>query len=220
MPMAGWLILAILGVLAVVALVGAYRSYQRTEAIKSIAVQLAFHFIGQDSGQIPTLAWHLELCSKGRSRRVYNLIRGQYRDARVFMFDYSYRVGRGKRSHMHQQTVVLFDDPELTLPRFVLIPETIFHRLGGLFGNADIDFPDYPEFSKRYLLRGEDALMIRRWFTISTMRFYQDRPGVNTEGMGNLLLYCYFHRLCPPQEWSSFLDEALEAYGRFKDLDR
>ncbi|MEO0538666.1 MAG: hypothetical protein AAF215_33005 [Cyanobacteria bacterium P01_A01_bin.123] len=230
--MNGWMITIVLAIFGVFALIGAYRSRQRTKAIKAIADQLGFsvigndnlkippwawHLLGNNNLKIPALAWHLDLFSKGRSRRVQNLIQGQQRNVQVSIFDYAYRVGSGKRANAHRQTVVLLNDPDIILPRFVLMPETIFHRLGGLFGYADIDFNDYPEFSRRYLLRGEEETEIRRLFNDRVIPFYQNRPGVNTEGSGNFMVYYYFHRLCPPQEWRAFLQEAMDAYALFKD---
>lgn len=217
MVMSAWVIVIVLVIVVVSALVGTYLNQQRTKAIIAIADQLGFRFIGNDDGHIPALAWHLDLCSKGRSRRVQNLIQRQQRGVEIWMFDYTYRVGSGKRSRTHTQTVVLLNDPEIVLPRFVLMPETLFHRLGGLFGYADIDFDDYPDFSKRYLLRGEAETDIRRLFNDRVIPFYQNHPGVNTEGSGNLALYYYFHRSCPPQGWPVLLQEAIEVHGLLKD---
>ena len=44
----------------------------------------------------------------------------------------------------------------MNLPTFLLEPENILHKIGEIFGGGDIDFPESPVFSSKYLLKGSD----------------------------------------------------------------
>src|SRR4029077_13545783 len=65
-------------------------------------------------------------------------------------FDYIYTVSSGKSSHTYRQTVYFRYSKELALPHFVMVPEKWYHRIGTYFGMQDIDFVQYPTFSKNY----------------------------------------------------------------------
>ena len=62
------------------------------------------------------------------------------------------------------QAVLSFRSPGLNLPRFVLRPAALFHRMGDVVGLHDIDFDAHPQFSKKYLLRGTDDEKVRDLF--------------------------------------------------------
>ena len=70
-----------------------YVRHRRPEAVKKIAAELCFKFLGHDNDKIPILARNLDLLSKGRSRQVRNLVRTQKEGANIFVFDYEYRMG-------------------------------------------------------------------------------------------------------------------------------
>ncbi|MEM8642892.1 MAG: hypothetical protein AAGG51_29355 [Cyanobacteria bacterium P01_G01_bin.54] len=211
-------ILIIFGVIAILAM-SFYLSRRRTQAIEALAVELGFNFGGRDRQLLPDPVWQFDLFSKGRSRSVANLIWGQREMAEVYLFDYSYHTGTSrKRSQPHRQTVVCLSSQALNLPPFLLVPENIFHKLGNLFGYHDIDFPNYPNFSRRYLLRGADEADIRDCFHLEVIEAYEARSGVSTEGKGSCLIYYYSRRGVAPKNWPELMDEALAVYRQFRRL--
>lgn len=193
-----------------------YANHLRTEAIKTLAMNLGFEFCGYGNQAIPSSVWSFDLFNKGRSRRVSNLIRGQMMDAEVSLFDYSYRTGSGKNSHTHRQTVVLVKSRELQLPFFLLTPENIFHKIGSVFGYKDIDFSDYPRFSQRYLLRGTDEDRIRALFNYDTIPIYESLTGTTTEGEGQHLIYYAAGHQQSPRNWHGLMEDALRVYQGFR----
>lgn len=47
------------------------------------------------------------------------------------------------------------------LPAFMIAPEGLLSRIGGTLGwSTDIDVPDHPEFSRRYVVRGDDIAAV------------------------------------------------------------
>lgn len=207
-------------ILAVVLLGGAvgggfYLSHQRTKAIRAIAPQLGFEFLGSGKTFVPAVAWKFALFSQGRSQNVENVVTGRMNGATIYLFDYSYRTGSGKKSNTHRHTVAFIQAENLRLPAFQLTPENFLHKVGHLFGHRDIDFENEPEFSKAYLLKGSDEDRVRQVFDYRVISFYNNQQRVCTEGLGNMVLY-YVKRQYPVNQWRKFLAQAREAVDVFR----
>lgn len=123
----------------------------------------------------------IELFNRGRSKRVSNVITGEVEGSGVQVLDYRYTVGSGKNSSTYRQTVVAITTGGVGLPDFTLARESFFHKIGQAFGYQDIDFDRFPEFSKKFLLRGEDEAAIRTLFTRRLIEAYTGRLGCNVE---------------------------------------
>ncbi|MHC4991977.1 MAG: hypothetical protein ACYTGC_13465, partial [Planctomycetota bacterium] len=86
-----------------------------------------------------------------------------------------------------------------------------YHKLAEALGMRDIDFEDFPEFSKKYALSGPNDEEIRKVFTpdvIDQLRHRERRPCVESAG-GWLLVYRHGRRQ-PPDRIYEFLEEAFE----------
>jgi hypothetical protein len=193
-----------------------YLQYQRQQAIKALAQNWGWQYLENPQGTLQPTLWQLNLFNKGRNRRFYTCIQGQRYGVKILMGDYRYVTGSGKNRHSHNQTVVVLESDTLQIPSFLLMPEDIFHKIGNLFGYHDIDFDAYPDFSKRYLLRGSDEASIRERFNDGILRFYQSQKNICTEGFGSLLIFYRDHQSLPLDQWASFVDEALRAYQHLK----
>ena len=115
-------------------------------------------------------------------------------------FDYIYTISTGKSNYTFRQTVYFRYSKALALPHFVMVPEKWYHRVGTYFGMQDIDFVQYPTFSKNYLLKGEDEDYIRYHFDNPDLIRFFDRQGFySLEGM-NYLMILYVHNVVLPKE--------------------
>lgn len=164
---------------------------KRGKSMKAQAVRLGWSYAPKAGlSDIPSAdAFHL--FNIGRSRRVKNLMQGGGEDLHTAVYDYQYTVGGGQSSHTVSQTVFQFQSARLNLPAFILKPENVFHKIGQSFGYQDIDFDSYPEFSKRYLLRGGDEERIRKLFNPDMLvRFESEEKGLVVEA-GSQILICY-----------------------------
>ncbi len=78
------------------------------------------------------------------------------------------------------------------IPLFVLEQEgffdKIFERVMAFRGQADIDFPQYPEFSKNFLLRGENKSQLATFFTAPVVEFLLSKEVYHIESNGSSLL--------------------------------
>jgi hypothetical protein len=192
-----------------------YLSHRRTQAVKALATQWGFEFHGAGNHWLPSQVWSFQFFNRGRSQRIFNLMRKSVAGGEIALFDYSYRTGSGKNSQTHRRTALLISDETLNLPQFFLMPEGIFHKIGNVFGYRDIDFDSYPTFSKRYLLRGSDEEKIRALFNYETIPFYEHRHNAETEGIGGYFLY-HFGRQLPPTKWNTLEADARELQQSFR----
>ena len=80
--------------------------------------------------------------------------------------DYRYTTGGGKNSTTHTQTICIIRDPNLELPGIYMRREHGFiDALGQMFGGQDIDFEEDPDFSKTFVLQGDNEEQVRQIFT-------------------------------------------------------
>ena len=86
------------------------------------------------------------------------------------------------------------------LPHFTLETETLFDKLFEAAGYDDIDFPDYPEFSKRYLLRGKDPELIRRFFSDAMLKWFEGYRGYHIEALDHAVMIHFNLSLLAPED--------------------
>ncbi len=92
-------------------------------------------------------------------------------------------------------------------------------RLGEWFGGKDIDFPDAPEFSDRFVLAGDDEERIRQFFTDERLQAVTPLKGVHLEAQPGSLIVWYDRRLTVPAELSGFFQQAFAVYSTFCSAD-
>jgi hypothetical protein len=164
---------------------------KRREALAALALEMRWTFTpGRDDSLLSSLGQGFHLFSLGHSKQVSNVLSGSTGRGRAYLFDYQYSTGEGKNRHTSFHTVLCLGFAGKPLPRFSLRPENILHKIGAAFGYKDINFETAPEFSKRYLLRGDDEMAIRDLFSADVIRFFERETRLCMEGSGaNLLLY-------------------------------
>lgn len=193
-----------------------YLDRKRSQKIQAIATGLGFTFrrkpVEADKGLIAGCS----LANAGHGRVMSNILEAaQTADLNITLFDYSYTVGYGKSSQVYQQTITRMQTPMLNLPAFALYPETIFSKLGKLFGGADINFPDAPEFSKKFILRGPDEAAIRALFTPAVRRFFEQQPALTIDAAGDLLFAHRSGRRAKPEQIESYVAEGKKIIALF-----
>jgi len=203
-------------VTGVVALVGGliYVAYQaekrRKEALRTACQMMGFAW--EDSAPAHMLG-DFPLFGKGRGSDVKHVSRGELGGRPATLAEYSYVISSGKSNHTVRQTVVAFTEGNTGLPDFDLSPENIFHKIGGAFGYQDIDFEQFEEFSKRYLLRGKDEEAIRRIFTPDALMLLQSQPGWTVQSRDGRLLVFRSGKTAKPADLPIFAADALRIAG-------
>jgi hypothetical protein len=157
-----------------------------------------------------------KLFSKGRAQRAKNVLERQSHDIRCSIFDYSYTTGAGNNSSTYTQTVICFRSPLLKLPSFILRPENMFDKIGGLVGKKDFDFDDTPEFSRKYLLAGEDEESVRAVFNQELRTYFETRLHMCVEGDGAKLIIYRNAKRTKPLGIKVALEGAFELFNMLK----
>ena len=211
--------LIIIGIITVIALIIFavwFYEKKRTEALQRIANALNFSFERKDDDSLLAIHSNFDLFSKGRSKKISNIMNGSSGDMDITIMDYQYTVGSGKNSSTYSQTVIVVQSKYLMLPPFNLSPENIFHKIGGIFGYKDIDFASHPKFSKQYLLRGDDEEAIRNTFSDELLGFYEKDKTLSTESDHDKFIYYRAAKRLAPKDIQAFLQEAINLYGLLK----
>ena len=187
----------------------------RIDQIKKIANLLKLSFSDEGNQSIIKGLSEFHLFSQGSSKKITNMIHGNYRNHEFALFDYEYVVKGKDSSSLYKQSVIWFHSENLRLPNFALRPENLFHKIGGVLGYQDIDFKSHPEFSKAFLLRGNDEPKIRDIFKNEVLNFFESLEEISVEGGDNqLILYRHQVRITP-EELEQFMDEGFQVFEQF-----
>jgi len=180
-------------VLAIAAIVGLVvyarrRERARVEALRQESLLLGFAFQETDARLLQEPWAEAPIFQRGRGRRASSVLKGRVGPFDAVVFDYQYTTGAGNNRRTHRLSPTVVHLPAAALPAFELRPEHLLHRIGGHFGYQDIDFPDQPEFSSRYLLRGENETAIRTLFDARVLDHFARDGGWSVEGRGDWLV--------------------------------
>ena len=197
------------------AISNAKRKGERMSLMEIAAEGLGWPFTSNADYIYDSLSQVFPFFNAGESRSFKNMFKGQAGGADVKIFEFEYRFGGGTRATIREQTIVHFRSSKLNLPQFSLRPEGALSKIGSALGSQDIDFETHPEFSKSYLLRGDEQ-GIRKIFDNSILAFYEKKTGVMTMGAGDQLVYFRDGVRISPQAIKDLLDEALKVFRMFE----
>lgn len=168
---------------------------KHTPIMEALAESLDLTFEPEDSAGTHAFLKNFKLFQPGIRKKIMNVIR--QRDPSSFeeklIFDYQYTISTGNTSRTFNQTVYMVYSKTFGLPHFYMVPEKWYHRLGKVFGIDDIDFVEYPKFSKQYFLRGDDRDFIQHTFDqASILELFGMQSGYSLEGC-NYVFVLYRH---------------------------
>jgi hypothetical protein len=188
---------------------------ERTQQLQLTAGQLGWSFAASSPLNMIAGLDRFALFNQGHTKTITNFMYGEASGVKAAVFDYVYVTGYGKNRQAHYQSVVYLEPPYLRSPYFTLRPENVLLKIFTAFGYQDIDFGQRPEFSRQYILRGQDEPAIRQTFNDGLLSFYEQYPGTCTDGGGNqLFVYRGGYRF-QPQEIQSYVGLALTALNLF-----
>ena len=183
-------VLAALALLAVVAIRAALSgAAKRRKELMSLALRLGFQFVPNGSVlRFPFLQREkLQLFNIGHSRQATNLLMGRSGDSLLYSFDYSFVVGDGKNTSRLAQTVVVFSAVGMALPAFTVDPEGVLNKL---LDFRDINFDEYPDFSKNYWLKSsEDGQALKAVFHGGFMGLLEGKRGWHIYSDGQFVMF-------------------------------
>ena len=226
--------LGILGVIFIGFTVAIISGRRHARAMKRLSETIGFSYmphVEDDEAFLQSFS-RLPLFTRGRTRDVWNIMKGRIQDFEVTVmeFRYSYNSSSTKSTgEVSTQTVVILESDLLNLPSFSLTPHKTSTELGKKFFSAlmpaltqftpqDINFDSHPLFSKLYLLQGtrknEDA--VRKLFNRDVIRYYELQKGLCTDGAGNTIMCYSLGEQLTPDDIVPFLDQSIEVCEMFQ----
>lgn len=200
------------------------RNKERTLALNTWATENGFEYLPTQDDELLAKMQVFPLFNKGQNRTMSNVIKTKTDNVKMTFFEYSYVVssggGYGGSSHSSStaftHAVVAFEHDSMSLPKFTLRPEGIFDRLGeaiGWEGSRDIDFDQHLEFSKSFVLNGDDEPAIRNFFDREKLDFFVQRKEACVEAVGSLLIYIRpFPDPLKPKQIGDFFNEGYSVF--------
>ena len=185
-----------------------YLDRERLRKIEEQARSLGWTFRRQPTSADNNLPIGCYLAETGRDPVVSNVLEVARTDELDFiLFDFEYTVGNGKSQHTSHQTISRMRAPLLKLPSFLLFPETIFSKIAKVFGQTDVNFPDSPEFSDRYILRGQDEAALRAIFSPALRKAMEPLEHLTIKGADDVLFIFRAERRIKADEFVSRIEE-------------
>ena len=198
-----------------------YFDRRRSQKIAAMAQSLGLTFRRKPTEADKALPAGSYLANEGHGRVVSNVLEATRSDELDFtLFDYQYTVGYGKTSATYQQTVTRMQSALFRLPKFILYPETIFAKMGKVFGKSDINFPDSPDFSDKFILRGDDETSTRALFTPALRQALEAHGGLTIEAAGDLLFIFRPGRRFKPDELPAKMEQDKRIAALFFEAQR
>ena len=210
------IIACVIGVIAVILLL-AYQSVQKRIAkMKETASELGFEYLTVLPLDLDGTRSQFELFNTGRRREASNILSRQVDELQVLLFDYAYTTGGGKHQHRHSQSVALFRQRDVSLPKFRLTPERWYSKLGQLFGAQDIDFTEDAEFSSAFVLAGTNESAVRELFATDQRAMLLQHATFSVEAAGDCMIVWSQGRRVAPEQTKEFFEKSFEVYSALK----
>jgi hypothetical protein len=162
-------------VLAVIITINVWIRRRRTRAWRAHADRNGFRFQHEDLETRNELI-RLPVFSRGRERKLKNVLKTEVNGASLVLGDYSFKTERVGHSQQGQaalsQTICVAVDSELNVPHFFLRRQVkLFDALSGC---QDIEIADDPEFSKSWLLQSDDREAAINFFGSRLRQYFVD----------------------------------------------
>lgn len=184
---------------------------RRGEEVRRLARRMGFSY--QEKAEPPSAQGigRFGLFKQGHGHTVRHLMKKADGPSRLALFEYAYTVGHGQHQSRWVQTVAAVARPGSKWPHFSLNPESVFSRIGAFFGAQDIDFDGNQEFSRAYVLKGEDEGVVRSLVSPDATHWLARRKGWSVEAQGEDLVMFRSAKRVKADDLADFVDE-VEAF--------
>jgi hypothetical protein len=198
--------------------IGSVLARRRREAFRQAALRHGFEFIAAPARDLLDSISQFAAFSKGRDRKISNLLVLRQQGASLQVFEYEYWTGARRSAHPSRCWIILWTSERLSLPRFRLTFAGGFHESLGTSGLEYVDVRDSPEFSRRYLLQGSSPERVRIAFHQALRQYFVQNPHLAVEGDAKqLLVVC---NPINPAELGFVQQKALELLRQFEFAPR
>jgi hypothetical protein len=139
--------------------------------------------------------------------QTYNLIENKEKTLSLFDIHYSEGAFIAKES---VQTTLLRIRLEKQIPVFSFDRELLLEKLSHLAGIHDIEFPEFPEFSRNFYVQGDSPKKLRSFFDAKMVSFFSAYGFYHIMSNGRELLVRQFLRPATPAEAAAMIEFGLD----------
>ena len=186
---------------------------QRQKRLRNLATEKEYQYSSQvDWNTLYLKKFHFFEIRPIESK--YNCLKGTYEDLGVSweIADVTFNEGKAFTAETFNTTLMVLK-LDKKLPIFTMEKEgvlgKIFDRVMAFTGYKDIDFEMYPDFSKKFLLMGENESEIRSFFTEKIIHFFENHQIYHVESNGESIVIFDKIKLARTDETIAFIK-----YGR------
>jgi len=174
---------------------------KRQQQLEALAQEKGWNYEEAPKAQKHLLRDHLG-CETTSVERVYNQLTNPNKSLSLFDITYSEGVFIAKES---VQTTLLRVRLTSPVPVFSFDREMLLEKLSHLAGFHDIDFPEHPDFSDDFYVRGNDPKKVRAFFTPELISFFSAYGFYHIMCNGKELIVRQFLRPASPAEASAMI---------------
>lgn len=203
--------LAVLGI-AIAVIVGKRRESRRQAALARVAAELGMGFTQEDDALLNQVGG-FAFFPHGVWPRATSVMRGTIRGSPVVLFDYHVTLGSNNNRNTVRLTVAAFDLASKPLPVFEAQggrQNWVTRLLDKALGDKVVDFPDDPDFTRCFLVEGDDAQAVRRLLSPDVRSFLKQRAEWMFRSNGRWLLMCRLKKRPEPRDYRAFVEEVSE----------
>ena len=187
---------------------------QRQKRLRNLATEKDYLYTSQvDWNTIYLKKFHFFEIRPIESK--YNCLKGTYEDLGVSweIADVTFNEGKAFTAETFNTTLMVLK-LDKKLPIFTMEKEgvlgKIFDRVMAFTGYKDIDFEMYPDFSKKFLLMGENESEIRSFFTEKIIHFFENHQIYHLESNGESIVIFDKIKLARTDETIAFINYGKE----------
>ncbi|PWH82825.1 hypothetical protein DIS18_11395 [Algibacter marinivivus] len=196
---------------------------QRQKRLRNLATEKNYQYASQAD-------WNTDYLKKFHFfeirpiERKYNCLKGTFKDLNVSweIADVTFNEGQAFTAETFNTTLIVLKlnkkIPVFTMEKEAVL-EKIFDRVMAFTGYKDIDFEMYPDFSKKFLLMGNNESEIRSFFTDEIIRFFESHQIYHIESNGEALIIFDKIKLARTDETIAFIDYSKELAKLIEIID-
>lgn len=186
---------------------------QRKKRLRKIADDLGLIYIEDGNHALFSSISDFPLFSVGRKGKCSKMICGETDELTIGIFDYTYVAGSGESTKRHAQSVIALSSEQIAIPQFNLRPQRILDKLISVLGIRDIEFENYPEFSRMFFVQSNDEQGVRDFFDSEWIDFLTRFKGFSIQGRDGALIFYKSNKKVHPNQIKEYLSKAYDFFG-------
>ncbi|RKZ10450.1 hypothetical protein DRQ25_02985 [Candidatus Fermentibacteria bacterium] len=208
-------IIAVLAIAGIIIWIAIMTGRKRTAAWEGVAQRLGATFTPKGSSVFATFPF--QLFNAGSNRKMKNHLQWESEGVTTHLGDYQYTIhsytGRNRTSKTFRQTVCILEKEGLDLPRTYLRRQmALLDWVGNKFGAQDINFEEDTEFSKAFVLKGDEVRTPQIVGPELRQHLLQSRKAFKTIEMNGNALMMNFGKRRKPEEYADLVALAMPVY--------